>query len=98
MLNGAYFHLHTPIWMLIIKDCCYTQLWWLSLGYVLKCVHDLREELAIFWRQQNFVALAEKLSQKNFNAKFCSCYSGQLCKLTVVLEPVPNVHASVTSK
>ena len=42
---------------------------WLSRGHVLKRVCDLRGEIVIFLRQQNFLALAEKFSQEDFNAK-----------------------------
>ena len=42
---------------------------WLSWSRVLKRVCDLRGEIVIFLRQQNFTALAEKFSQEDFNAK-----------------------------
>ena len=42
---------------------------WLSRGRVLKRACNLRSETVIFLRQQNFMALAEKFSQKNFNTK-----------------------------
>ena len=44
---------------------------WLSRGRVLKGVCDLRGEIfsIIFLRQQNFMALAEKFSQEDINAK-----------------------------
>ena len=42
---------------------------WLSWGHVLKRVCDLCGEIVIFLRLQNFMALAEKFSQEDFNAK-----------------------------
>ena len=36
---------------------------------MLKRVCDLRDEIVIFLRQQNFMALSEKFSQEDFNAK-----------------------------
>ena len=42
---------------------------WLSWGRVLKRACELRGEIVIFLRQQNFMALAEKFSQEDFNAK-----------------------------
>ena len=42
---------------------------WLSWGRVLKRVCHLRGEIVIFLRQQNFMALAEKFSQEDFNVK-----------------------------
>ena len=43
---------------------------WLTRGHVLKRVRDLRGKIAIFLKQQIFMALAETFSQKAFNAKF----------------------------
>jgi len=45
------------------------EVWWLSQGCALKCVCDLWEEIAIFLRQHNYVALAGKFSQIGLNAK-----------------------------
>ena len=42
---------------------------WLSWGHVLKCVCDLHGEIVIFLRLQNFMALAEKFRQEDFNGK-----------------------------
>ena len=42
---------------------------WLSWGRVLKRVCDLRGEIVISLRQQNFMAIAEKFSQEDFNAR-----------------------------
>ena len=42
---------------------------WLSRGRVMKRVCDLRGEIVIFLRQQNFMALAEKFSEEDFDAK-----------------------------
>ena len=42
---------------------------WLSWGGVLKRACDLRGEIVCFLRQQNFMALAEKFSEEDFNAK-----------------------------
>ena len=36
---------------------------------MLKCVCSLRAKIVIFLRQQNFMALAKKFSQEDFNAK-----------------------------
>ena len=47
----------------------YSEIRLLSWGCVLKRVCDLRSEIVIFLRQQNFMALAEKFSQEDFNAK-----------------------------
>ena len=41
----------------------------LSHGHVLNRVCDLQGEIVIFLRQQNLMALAEKFSQEDFNAK-----------------------------
>ena len=42
---------------------------WLSRVRVLKGVCDLRDEIAIVFTQQHFVALAKMFSRKDFNAK-----------------------------
>ena len=47
----------------------HSEVQWLSRGLVLKRVCDLRDEIVIFLRQQNFVALAEMFSREDFNVK-----------------------------
>ena len=42
---------------------------WLSPGRMPKRVRDLRDEIVIFLRKQNFMALSEKFSQEDFNPK-----------------------------
>ena len=46
----------------------HTEVRWLPRGCVLKWVCGLREEIAIFLKQQNYVGLAEKFLQVDFKA------------------------------